>query len=95
MSAETVLRDLRTALADLYLAGLGMPRHTPDPGGAGTEHVYRLSAANVWDHDKAMKRAVEVLGITDVPGNCCVGARNFDEATAEHLRENARRILRR
>lgn len=94
MSAETVIQDLRTALAELYLSGLRMPRHTPNPGGAGTEHCYQLSAAHVWNQDKAMEKAAKLLGITDVPHNCCVGARNFDEEVAERLEENARMILR-
>ena len=95
MSAEEKILDLRSVLADLYLSGLRMPRHTPDPGGASTEHTYQLSAAHVWEHDRAMKKAAELLGVTDVPGYCCVGARNFDEETAELLATNVRKILRR
>ena len=42
-----------------------------------------------------MYGAAKVLGITDVPSNCCVGARSFDEEAPELVGENARAILQR
>ena len=95
MHVEETLQELRDALSGLYLAGLRMPRHTSEPGGAGTKHTYALEASSVWDNDKAMKRAAEVLGITDVPDYCCVGAASFDQERADYLADHTRKILRR
>jgi len=95
MSQEAVLENLRTTLANLYLAGMHLPRHTPNCGSAGTEHTYKLSAAQVWTFDKAMGKAADALGISDLPHSCCVGSRSFDERMADLVTENARQILSR
>ncbi len=93
MSHEEVLHKLRIVLADLYLAGARMPRHTPAPGGCATEHQYPLTAGQVWMFDKAMEQAAEALGITDLPHNCCVGSRLYDESVALEVIHSSSSIL--
>lgn len=95
MNSELTIIELRTALGKFYLAGISMPRHTPNPGVCSTEHTYKLPASSVWALDEAMQEAAELLGITDLPANCCVGNRLFDQETAWTVAENAREILSR
>lgn len=42
------------ALLAVEGAARSLPRRTPAPGGAGTEHPFMIAAAHVWDNDRAL-----------------------------------------
>lgn len=56
--------ELSEALGQLFRAADNMPRKTPAPGGASTNHRFNISAAAVWANDEACRRASAALAET-------------------------------
>lgn len=66
---------LRAALEGLLSAAENMPRRTPAPGGASTEHPFQIMAAHVWANDRACEEAAKTLAFLAAPAEArSVGA---------------------
>ncbi|XKT75276.1 MAG: hypothetical protein ACJKSS_00585 [Patescibacteria group bacterium UBA2103] len=81
-------KELRKILGQLFLAELSLPRHTPESGTSFDEHTYTIPAGSIWDHDKAMRAAGAVLGVTEAPRTACVGSHQYDEEAAAAFRRS-------
>lgn len=56
------------ALLAVEEAARNLPRETPAPGGAGTEHPFMIAAAHVWDNDRALGQLDKLRSLPSAQG---------------------------